>query len=118
MRCLIHDRDAQFPPSFDRVFAAEGIAIWRTPYRTPTAHAFAARWGRSVREEVLDKLLIVNQGHLHRVLSEYVTYFNRARPHQGSEQRCPIAIERGRQDGAVKRREVLGGIIHDYDRAA
>ncbi len=118
MRFLIHDRDAKFPASYDNVFASEGIEILRTPYRTPTANAFAERWVRSVREEALDKLLIVNQGHLHRVLTEYTNYFNRARPHQGIEQRCPIPIERGRRDGAVQRRDVLGGIIHDYDRAA
>lgn len=118
MRLLIHDRDAKFPVSFDNVFAAEGIEILRTPYRTPTANAFAERWVRSVREEVLDKLLIVNQAHLHRVMTEYTNYFNRARPHQGIEQRCPIPIERGRRVGAVQRRDVLGGIIHDYDRDA
>jgi putative transposase len=118
LRFLIHDRDAKFPLNFDRVFASEGIEILRTPYRTPTANAFAERWVRSVREECLDKLLIVNQGHLHRVLTEYVGYFNRARPHQGIEQRCPIAIERGSRHGAVYRHDVLGGIIHDYDRAA
>jgi putative transposase len=119
MRFLIHDRAAKFPPGCDSVFAAEGIEILRTPSRTPTANAFAERGVRSVREEVLDQLLIVNQGHLRRVLNDYVAYFNRARPHQGSEQPGPIAIERGRQQaGAVKRRDVLGGIIHDYDRAA
>ena len=118
MRFLIHDRDAKFPTSFDSVFASEGIDILRTPYRTPTANAFAERWVRSVREECLDKLLIMNQAHLRRVLRDYVDYFNRARPHQGIKQRCPIPIERGRQIGAVKRRDVLGGIIHDYDRAS
>jgi putative transposase len=118
LRFLIRDRDAKFPPSFDSVFAAEGIEVLRTPYRTPTANAFAERWVRSVREEALDKLLIMNQAHLRRVLTEYVGYFNQARPHQGIEQRCPIPIERGRRTGAVKRRDVLGGIIHDYDRAA
>lgn len=118
MRFLIHDRDAKFPASFDSVFAAEGIEILRTPYRTPVANSFAERWVRSVREEALDKLLIVNQAHLQRVLTEYTSYFNRARPHQGIEQRCPIPIERGYRAGAVKRRDVLGGIIHDYDRAA
>ncbi len=118
MRFLIHDRDAKFPPSLEIVFDVEGIEILRTPYRTPTANAFAERWVRSVREEVLDKLLIVNQAHLQRVLTEYVGYFNRARPHQGIEQRCPIPIERGRQKGDLERRDVLGGIIHDYERAA
>jgi putative transposase len=117
-RILIHDRDAKFPPRFERVFAAEGSEIVRTPYRTPTANAFAERWVRSVREEVSDKLLIGNQAHLQRVLSEYVDYFNQARPHQGIAQRCPIPIERGKRSGAVKRRDVLGGSIPNYDRDA
>ncbi|MEO8288772.1 MAG: integrase core domain-containing protein [Chloroflexota bacterium] len=118
MRFLIHDRDAKFPISFDSVFAAEGIEILRTPYRTPTANAFAERWVRSVREECLDKLVILNEAHLHRVLTEYVSYYNQARPHQGIEQRCPIPIERSQRHGAVERRDVLGGIIHDYERDA
>jgi putative transposase len=118
LRFLIHDRDAKFPPGFERVFAAEGVEIVRTPDRTPTAKAFAERWVRSVREEALDRLLIVTEAHLQRVLSEYAGYFNRARPHQGIEQRCPIPIARGRRQGAVHRHDVLGGIIHDYDRAA
>lgn len=67
---------------------------------------------------MLDKLLIVNEAHLGPVLTEYVNYFNKARPHQGIEQRCPIPIERGLGSGAVKRRDVLGGIIHDYERDA
>ncbi len=118
MRFLIHDRDAKFPTSFDRVFATEDIKILRTPYRTPTANAFAERWVRSVREEVLDKLLTLNEAHLYQVLTEYVAYFNQARPHQGIEQRCPIPIEQVRRNGAVKCRNVLGGIIHDYQREA
>ncbi len=118
MRFLIHDRDAKFPASFDNVFAAEGIEIVRTPYRTPVANAFAERWVRAVREEALDKLLIINQTHLHRVLTEYTGYDNQARPHQGIEQRCPIPIDRGRRTGKVNCCDVLGGIIHDYDRDA
>jgi putative transposase len=65
----------------------------------------------------LDKVLSVNQAHLHRVLTEYSSYFNKAGPHQGIEQRCPIPIESRRRRGAVKRRDELGGIIHDYYRA-
>lgn len=124
IRFLIHDRDAKFASSFDRVFESEGIETVLTPYRAPRANAFAERWIRSAREECLDRLLILGEAHLRRVLRAYVEYYNRSRPHQGIEQRCPIPIEHGRQDrqgrekGLVKCRNVLGGIIHDYHRDA
>jgi hypothetical protein len=117
-RFLIHDRDAKFPPAFDTVFAAEGIAIVRTPYRTPTANAYAERWVRSVREECLDHLLIAGERHLRRVLTAYVAHYNRARPHRGLDQQTPIPhVPRDRQ-GAIRRRDVLGGLIHEYEREA
>ena len=61
---LIHDQDAKFSRIFDTVFQGQGSAIIRTPFRTPKANAFAERWVRSVREECLDQLLILNQRHL------------------------------------------------------
>ena len=115
-RFLIHDRDAKFPPSFDTVFVAEGIAIVRPPYRTPTANAYAERWVRSVREECLDHLFIVNERHLRNVLADYVAHYNRARPHRGLGQQTPIPYARHDLHGPVGRRDVLGGLIHEYDR--
>lgn len=90
MRFLIHDRDTKFTTSFDAIFQAEGINIIRTPIRAPNANAYAERWVRSVREECFDKLIIVNERHLKRVMNEYVIYYNTARPHQGIEQQIPI----------------------------
>ena len=117
-RFLIRDRDAKFPPAFDAVFAAEGIAIVRTPYRSPTANAYAERWVRSVRAECLDHVLIVNEAHLRHVLAGYVAHDNRARPHRGLDQQTPIPHVPGEPRGAVRRRDVLGGLIHEYDREA
>ena len=115
-RFLIHDHDTQFSSRFDNVFFSESINIIHTPFQAPKASAFAERWVRSAREECLDHILIINQNHLRRVLSEYVDYYNRHRPHQGIDQQFPISGPRHNRNGPVRRRNILGGIIHDYYR--
>src|SRR5206468_951092 len=74
-RFLVHDRDAKFLLVFDAVFAAEGVAIVRTPYRVPTANAYAERWVGAVRAECLDHLFIANEAHLRHVLADYVAHY-------------------------------------------
>ncbi len=117
-RFLIHDRDSKFPAAFDTVFKSEDVTIIRTPVRAPNANAFAERWVRSIREECLDKIIILNERQLQRVLTAYVDYFNHARPHQGINQQCPIRLERSARDGPIGRRDILGGVLHDYYRRA
>jgi len=70
-----------------------------------------------VRDECLDQLLIINERHLHRVLTEYIGYYNTARPHQGLDQNIPVPLQRS-QEGSIHCRDVLRGIIHDYYRQA
>jgi transposase InsO family protein len=116
MACLIHDNDKKFSSSFDTVFHSEGIKTVHTPFRAPRANAFAERWVRSIREECLDHILILNESHLCRVLKEYVEYYNHARPHQGIDQGFPVSGPIRTTRGPVRRRDVLGGVIHDYYR--
>jgi putative transposase len=118
IRLLIHDNDGKFPSAFDTVFQAEGITIIHTPVRAPNANAYAERWVRSIRHECLDKLIILDEAHLWRVLRDYTAYYNTRRPHQGLQQQSPIPRTASDQTGRVYCRDVLGGIIHDYYRAA
>jgi transposase InsO family protein len=118
VRYLIQDRDAKFPSAVDTVFAAEGVAVVRTPCRAPNANAYAEGWIRSARAECLDHLLITGEAHLRRVLTEYVAFYNHARPHQGLGQRCPVAIPPPERDQTVRRRDRLGGLLRDYYREA
>ena len=101
-----------------RFFASEDIEAILTPYRAPNANAYAERWVRSVREECLDHLLIFNERHLDHILRQYNQYYNRARPHQGLRQQIPESANTHPGQGQVQRREVLGGLLHDYYRDA
>ena len=117
-RYLPHDRDAKFPPAFDAVLATGGIAVVCTPYRAPTANAYAERRVRSARAACLDHLPIGGERHPRRVLTEYVAHDNEARPHQGLDRRCPVPLAAAPPDGAVRRRDRLGGLLHEYHREA
>jgi putative transposase len=114
--CLIRDNDSKYTDSFDTVFESEGINIICTPYRAPNANTFAERWVRTLRTECLDNLLIVNESHLRRVVTEYVEYYNSRRPHQSLNQQSPIPSPPPEPAGLIQRQKILGGIINDYSR--
>jgi putative transposase len=116
IRFLIHDHDTKFTQSFDTGFEADAIEIVDIPYHAPSANAFAERWVRSVRQECLDHLIILNQQHLRNVLTEYTAYYNQRRPHQSLAQDSPLGLESASNQGTIRHRKVLGGIIRDYYR--
>jgi putative transposase len=87
----------------------------RTPIHAPNANAYAERWVRTVQEECLNHLLMLNEKHLRRILQSFIHYYNTARPHQGLEQGMPIHREPDNTPGPVQRRDVLG-FIGDYYR--
>jgi putative transposase len=118
MRFLIHDRDSKFTAAFDEVFRSEGKVI-HTPVHAPQANAYAERFVRTVRNECLDWLLILGRRHLEHVLRIYVQHYNRERPHRGLALTQPEPPEiKPSPGGDVHRRDRLGGIVHEYYRAA
>jgi putative transposase len=120
IRFLIHDRDSKFTAAFDEIFRSEGITVIRTPIRAPQANAYAERFVRTVRAECLDWLLIIGRRHLEHVLRIYTQHYNRERPHRALALLSPESAIAAWQPpgGAVKRRDQLGGLIHEYHRAA
>jgi putative transposase len=119
---LIRDNDKKFGPNFARVAITSGINVLRTPYRAPRANAVCERFLGSVRRECLDHFLIFHERQLHRLLNAYVLYFNQARPHQGLGQRIPdppVWLDpSSNQPHQVYSVSLLGGLHHDYQRAA
>ena len=120
IRFVIRDRDSKYSGPFDEVFRSERIRIVQTPVRAPKANAIAERFVRTVRSECLDWLLILNRRHLERVLRVYIDHYNRQRPHRALELRPPSPDESTAQSTAseIRRRDRLGGLIHEYYRAA
>jgi len=120
-RFLIRDNDAKFGAQFARVAAGSRIEVLRTPVRAPRANAICERFLGSVRRECLDHLLILHERQLLRVLRAYCAYFNAARPHQGIAQSIPVAGKAARtvpSTAPIMSIPVLGGVHHDYQRAA
>jgi transposase InsO family protein len=120
VRFLIHDRDAKFCGSFDAIVRSEGVRVLETPFRAPRANAVAERWVRTVRNECLDHLVTVGRRHRDQVLRDYLSHYNAERPHRS----LALATPAGQPSAArasppvVVRRDVLGGLIHEYAAAA
>ena len=117
-RFLLRDRDTKFTANFDAVLASAGIEVVRMPVQAPRANAFAERWVGTVRRECLDHLLIVSRRHLESVVCDYVRHYNRSRPHRGLHLAVPEPPLSLNHVGPVRRRDVLGGLAHEYERAA
>ncbi len=118
VRFVVRDRDSKYSGPFDEVFRSEGARIIKTPIRAPKANAFAERWVRTARRECLDHILILGRRHLERTLGEFVGHYNAGRPHRGLKLACPSPRGLSGTAGTVRRRDRLGGLIHEYYRAA
>src|SRR5450830_274806 len=121
VRFLIRDRDTKFSWSFDEVLRSEGMRVIRTPVRAPNANAHAERVIETIQAECLDWTLIWGRRHLDRTLRIYLDHYNRQRPHRALGLASPL-VAAGEPIAAnpcdVRRRDLLGGLIHEYDGAA
>jgi transposase len=123
LKFMIRDRAGQFTGSFDAVFQAEAIRILASPPQAPRANAICERMIGTLRRELFDRLLIVNEHHLRRVLTEYLRHYNTARPHRALGQLAPAQAhtrppEINLAEHRIHRKQVLGGLTHEYQIAA
>jgi transposase InsO family protein len=123
LRFILRDRDTKYTASFDAVFEAEEMDVLLSAPRAPRMNAHCERVIGTVRREVLDHVLVLNDAHARRVLAEYRDHYNGHRPHRARAQRPPDVVEQPAPvhdlDGRrLLRTRVLGGVINEYRYAA
>jgi putative transposase len=120
---LLRDNDGKFGPEFDAVFAAEGVAVKRITPASPNLNARAERWVQTVKRELLDRFVVFGETHLRYLLSEFLSHYHQARPHQ-SLGNAPPCGPPSPADGLppdpneVVCEERLGGLLKHYKRRA
>ncbi|MEU6885603.1 integrase core domain-containing protein [Streptomyces viridosporus] len=125
LRFLLRDRDSRYTSAFDAVFEADDVEVLLSPPRAPKANAICERAVGTLRREVLDRVLIYNEAHSVKVLTEYIQHYNQHRPHQSRQQLSPDsaeppapAIVADLQNHRIRREPILGGLINQYHHAA
>jgi putative transposase len=118
-RHLIHDRDPLYTRAFGEILKSSGVQPIRLPPRSPNLNAYAERFVRSIKEECLNRVVLLGESHLRLIVHEYVEHYHRERNHQGLDnQLLERAPPPANQDAGVQRRKRIGGLLNYYHREA
>lgn len=117
---LIHDRDGKYCSAFQDIIDSAGVKRVPLPARSPNLNAFAERWVRSVKSEVLSKLILFGERSLRHALTQYTSHLHVERPHQGLDNLIPFPNQQPANDRekTIHCHERLGGLLKYYDRQA
>ena len=117
-RVLLCDRDTKWSGAVRQLLSDAGLHVVQTPYRAPNANAHAERFVRSIKEECLDRVVLLGEQHLRQTVAEFVAHYHHERPHQG----CDNSVLQPRRSitgrGPIRRHPRLGGLLNHYERAA
>jgi putative transposase len=118
-RYLLHDRDTKFTQAFDGLLKASGVEPLVMPPRSPNLNAHCERFVRSIKEEALERMVLLGERSLSYAVQQYVAHYHTERNHQGLGNRLITREgERPDQTGRVVRRKRLGGLLSYYYREA
>ncbi len=117
-RFIIFDHDAKYGFEVPAAIHAMKITPVQTSIGSPWQNGMAERWVGSCRRELLDNVIALNERHLKRLLSDYVSYYHEDRTHLGLGKKAPSGRTPDFPRGRVIARSRLGGLHHRYDRAA
>jgi len=117
-RLVIFDRDAKYGLEDPAAVRSQRVNPVRTSFESPWQNGVAERWVGSCRRDLLDHIIAVDEGHLKRLLCEYIRYYHEDRTHLGLRKETPNGRIRSLGLGRILSQERLGGLHHRYHRAA
>jgi putative transposase len=118
---LLFDRDSKFGSEVLSAARAIGSQPIRTAFRSPWQNGVAERWVGSCRQDLLDHVIVMNERHLKRLMSEYVRYYHEDRTHLGLAKDTPVGRPTGTWPlggSTIRSFPRLGGLHHRYAVAA
>ena len=116
---LIHDRDPLYTRELDDILASGGVSTVKLPARSPDLNAYAERFVRSIKEECLERMILLGEPHLRRAVHEYLNHYHIERNHQGLDNQLIESLPKDPlTQGPVQRRERLGGMLSYYYQEA
>ena len=116
---LIMDRDTKFTDAFRKILEDEGVESVRLPARSPNLNPHLERFMRSVKEEALERMIFFGEKMLRTAVGQFLEHYHGERNHQGLDNKIiEPDDEVGRENGEIKCRERLGGLLRYYHRDA
>jgi putative transposase len=116
---ILMDRDGTFCPGFRGVLRDSGMKPVRLPPHSPNLNSHLERWHRSLKEEVLSRMIFFSEESVRRAVKSFIEHFHTERNHQGLDNKIiEPGPEVGTTVGKIECREGLGGLLNYYYRKA
>lgn len=116
-RALLRDRDGAYGQDFREALTRLGVRDLMTQPRSPWQNGRVERLMGSIRRELLDHVVVLDEKHLERLLASYFAYYGRTRTHLALEKDAPEGREvMGPELGEVIELAEVGGLHHRYER--
>ena len=128
---VMHDRDGKFTAHFDETLRDAGLPVQKAAYRSPNTVAFVERFNQTLRQELLDHFIVFGERHLNHLVSVFIDFYHRLRPHQAKENKLlvPVSVakkrrrRKPREPAVISISEIrcekrLGGLLKHYFRKA
>ena len=114
-RYFVHDRDPLFTKTFREILASSGIESVATQPQSPNMNCYSEVWVRTVKQELIHKMIFTNEAQLRYALEQFLVYYHHYRPHQGLGGAMIDPLPQD-SDGEIERVDILGGLLRGYRR--